>query len=63
MRACSESQPVAGDGFLRTGYMQPIAIDLNAYGANGVFVDVTGPAGYVERRLHTCARRERQRGR
>ena len=24
------------DGFLRTGYQQPIAVDLNAYGSNGV---------------------------
>ncbi len=48
VRPCSESQPVAVDGFLQTGYEQPIAVDLNAFGANGVFVDVVGPTGYAD---------------
>jgi hypothetical protein len=47
VRPCSESAPVANDGFLRTGYQQPIAIDLNAYAANGVIVDVVGPPGFA----------------
>jgi hypothetical protein len=47
VRPCSESAPVANDGFLQTGYRQPIAIDLNAFGSNGTFVDVVGPPGFV----------------
>ena len=47
VRSCSESVPVAKDGFLKTGYRQPIGIDLNAFGSNGTFVDVTGPPGYA----------------
>ncbi len=44
--SCSESAPVASDGFLKTGYRQPIAVDLNAFGSNGTFVDVAGPSGF-----------------
>jgi hypothetical protein len=47
VRPCAESVPVAADGFLRTGYQQPIAVDLRAYGSNGTIVDVVAPAGYV----------------
>jgi large repetitive protein len=47
VRPCSESSPVARDGFLTTGYRQPIAIDLGAFGSNGVIVDVTGPTEFV----------------
>jgi large repetitive protein len=47
VRPCSESSPVARDGFLTTGYRQPIAIDLGAFGSNGAIVDVTGPAEFV----------------
>jgi hypothetical protein len=46
VRPCAESQPVASNGFLQTGYQQPIAVDLAAFGANGAFVDVSGPPGY-----------------
>ncbi len=46
VRPCSESTPVANDGFLNTGYQQPIAIDLAAFGSGGVIVDVEAPAGY-----------------
>ena len=38
---------MANDGFLRTGYRQPIAVDLSAFGFNGTIVDVVGPPGYV----------------
>jgi len=47
VRPCSESSPVANDGFLRTGYRQPIAVDLNSYGSSGNIVDIAGPGGYV----------------
>ncbi len=47
VRPCAESTPVANDGFLQTGYRQPIAVDLSAYGSNGSIVDVVGPPGYV----------------
>ena len=47
VRPCSESSPVANDGFLRTGYRQPIVVDLDAYGSNGSIVDIAGPGGYV----------------
>ncbi len=47
VRPCSESTPVALDGFLNTGYQQPIAVDLGAYGSGGTIVDVQAPAGYV----------------
>jgi len=47
VRPCSESSPVANDGFLRTGYRQPIVVDLDAYGSNGSIVDIVGPGGYV----------------
>ncbi len=47
VRPCSESAPIANDGFLKTGYRQPIAVDLTAFGSNGSIVDVTGPPGYV----------------
>ncbi len=47
VRPCSESSPVANDGFLQTGYRQPIAVDLRAYGSNGTFVDVVGPPGFA----------------
>jgi hypothetical protein len=46
VRACTESTPVANDGFLTTGYQQPIAVDLAAFGSGGTIVDVAGPAGY-----------------
>ena len=46
VRPCSQSTPVAASGFLKTGYQQPIAIDLAAFGSNGTIVDVRGPAGY-----------------
>jgi hypothetical protein len=46
VRACTESQPVASNGSILTGYQQPVAVNLAAYGSNGSFVDVTGPAGY-----------------
>jgi hypothetical protein len=45
---CSESSPVANDGFLQTGYRQPIAVDLSAFGSNGTFVDVVGPPGFAD---------------
>jgi hypothetical protein len=45
---CSESSPIADNGFLRTGYRQPIAVDLGSYGSNGVIVDVVGPPGFVD---------------
>ena len=47
VRPCAESTPVAADAFLRTGYQQPIAVDLAAYGSGGTIVDVVAPAGYV----------------
>jgi hypothetical protein len=47
VRPCSESSPVANNGFLTTGYRQPIAVDLRAFGSNGAIVDVTGPPGFV----------------
>lgn len=43
---CAESAPVARSGFLQTGYRQPIAVDLSAFGSNGSIVDISGPAGY-----------------
>jgi hypothetical protein len=46
VRPCSESSPIANDGFLQTGYRQPIGIDLSAFGSNGNFVDVVGPPGW-----------------
>jgi large repetitive protein len=46
VRPCSESSPVANDAFLTTGYRQPIAVDLGAYGSNGTIVDVNGPPGF-----------------
>ena len=46
VRACAESPPIASNGFLLTGYQREIAVNLAAYGANGTFVDVSGPAGY-----------------
>ena len=48
VRPCSESSPVANDGFLQTGYRQPIAVDLSAFGSNGTFVDVVGPPGFAD---------------
>ncbi len=47
VRPCSESSPVANDGFLKTGFQQPIAIDLTAFGSNGTIVDVNGPPGFA----------------
>ena len=47
VRPCTESTPVAKDGFLATGYQQPITVDLSAFGSNGTIVDVQAPAGYV----------------
>ncbi len=47
VRPCAESTPVANDGFLQTGYRQPIAVDLAAFGSNGAIVDVVGPPGYA----------------
>jgi large repetitive protein len=47
VRPCAESSPIANDGFLTTGYRQPIAVDLTAFGANGTIADVTGPPGFV----------------
>ena len=47
VRACAESAPVANDGFLKTGYRTPIAVDLGAFGSGGTIVDVVGPPGYV----------------
>jgi hypothetical protein len=47
VRPCSESSPVANDGFLTTGYRQPITLDLGAFGSNGTIVDVVGPAGFA----------------
>ena len=44
--ACAESVPVAGSATLITGYQQPIAVDLKAYGANGTITDVVGPPSY-----------------
>lgn len=40
---CSAAPPSAPDVSLRTGYMQPIAIDLNEVAANGQIVDVGAP--------------------
>ena len=48
VRPCSESTPVANDGFLATGYEQPIAVDLAAFGSGGAIVDVEAPAGYAD---------------
>jgi Bacterial Ig domain len=48
VRPCSESMPVAVDGFLNTGYQQPIAVDLGAFGSGGSIVDVQAPAGFVD---------------
>lgn len=42
---CSAAPPSAPDLALRTGYMQPIAIDLNEVAANGQIVDVGAPLG------------------
>ena len=47
VRSCAESAPVANDGFLNTGYRQPIVVDLGAFGSGGTIVDVVGPPGYV----------------
>ena len=47
VRPCSESAPIANDGFLDTGYGQPIAVDLAAFGSGGAIVDVEAPAEYV----------------
>jgi hypothetical protein len=47
VRPCSESSPIANDGFLTTGYRQPIAIDLTAFGSNGSIVEVIAPPQYV----------------
>ena len=47
VRPCSESVPVANDGFLNTGYGQPVAVDLAAFGSGGAIVDVEAPAGYA----------------
>ncbi len=44
--ACAESVPVAGSATLITGYQQPIAVDLKAYGTNGTITDVAGPPSY-----------------
>jgi hypothetical protein len=40
---CSQGAPVAPDVFLQTGYVQPIAVDLNAYAVNGAVVAVGPP--------------------
>ncbi len=48
VRPCSESAPVAQSPFLQTGYRQPIAVDLGAYGSNGAIVDVVGPPGFAD---------------
>jgi large repetitive protein len=42
---CAAAPPNAPDVSLRTGYQQPIAIDLGAYAANGEIVDVGAPLG------------------
>jgi large repetitive protein len=47
VRACADSAPVASDGFLTTGYQQPIAVDLTGFGSGGNIVDVAGPPSYV----------------
>lgn len=47
VRPCAESTPIAASADLKTGYQQPIAIDLGAYAANGSIVDVVGPPGYA----------------
>jgi hypothetical protein len=47
VRPCSESSPIARDGFLQTGYRQPIAVDLGTFGSNGTIVDVVGPPGFA----------------
>ena len=47
VRPCSESTPVANDGFLTTGYRQPVAVDLGTFGSNGAIVDVTAPPGFA----------------
>jgi hypothetical protein len=47
VRACSASTPVANDAFLRTGYQQPIAVNLASYGSGGSIVDVVGPPSYL----------------
>jgi Bacterial Ig domain len=48
VRPCSESAPVAEDGFLTTGYQQPIAVDFTAFASNGSVVDVVGPPGFAD---------------
>jgi hypothetical protein len=47
VRPCSESTPVAGNGFLATGYMQPVAVNLAAFASGGSIVDVVGPPGFA----------------
>ncbi len=59
--ACAESVPVAGSATLTTGYQQPIAVNLQAYGTNGTITDVAGPPTYDGGDLHPAGRRERQR--
>ncbi|MGI9645922.1 MAG: Ig-like domain-containing protein, partial [Ilumatobacteraceae bacterium] len=44
---CVDSTPIATDGFLSTGYQQPIAVDPADYASNGTLVDVVGPPGYA----------------
>ncbi len=48
VRPCAESQPVANDGFLKTGYQQAVAVDLTTFGSNGSIVDVVGPPGFAD---------------
>lgn len=47
VRPCTESTPIANDGFLKTGYQQPIGVDLAAFGTNGTIVDVSGPPKFA----------------
>jgi hypothetical protein len=44
---CSIAPPAAPNVSLRTGYQQPIAIDLATYARNGTVVDVGPPLGAV----------------
>ena len=60
VRPCGESAPVAGSPFLRTGYRQPIGVDLATYAVERDGRRRRRSTGVRERRLHPSRRRERQ---
>jgi hypothetical protein len=47
VRPCGESAPVALNPVLKTGYQQPIRVDLGEFAANGQLVEVVGPPSYA----------------